>query len=88
MALTKRQKQVLDFIANFIDPQHLSYLHRFLRDGANSRKVDSGLNSVMASDPSPEIQVAETAYGIRIMARTAEYITSVSAARVSCARMK
>ena len=49
-----------------IDPQHLSYLHRFLRDGANSRKVDSGLNSVMASDPSPEIQVAETAYGIRI----------------------
>jgi phthalate 4,5-dioxygenase oxygenase subunit len=51
-----------------IDPQHLSYLHRFLPGGIsqNGRNVDSGLNAMVASDPSPEICVIETPYGLRI----------------------
>ena len=48
-----------------IDPQHLSYLHRFLPGGAE-RNNDSGINSIVSSDPSPEICVVETPYGLRI----------------------
>lgn len=51
-----------------IDPQHLSYLHRFLHDDGvrESRSATSGLNAIMASDPAPEIRADETPYGVRI----------------------
>jgi phthalate 4,5-dioxygenase len=47
-----------------IDPQHLSYLHRFLR-GATG-KVANGLNEIVSKDRAPEIHATETAHGIRI----------------------
>jgi phenylpropionate dioxygenase-like ring-hydroxylating dioxygenase large terminal subunit len=51
-----------------IDPQHLSYLHRFLPSGsaANTQTEASGLNAIVSNDPAPEIHVEETAYGLRI----------------------
>ena len=50
-----------------IDPQHLSFLHRFLRDGVpGSRSSSDALNEIVSNDPAPEIRVDETAYGLRI----------------------
>lgn len=50
-----------------IDPQHLSYLHRFFPAGKDQiRNTAGGLNEIFASDPKPDIQVVETPYGLRI----------------------
>jgi phthalate 4,5-dioxygenase oxygenase subunit len=50
-----------------IDPQHLSYLHRFLRlEASGNASAARGLNEIMANDPAPEIVAGETAYGVRI----------------------
>ncbi len=47
-----------------IDPQHLSYLHRFI----TSQGLDnSELNTLLINDPAPEIQVEETDYGLRLV---------------------
>ncbi|HEY5609429.1 MAG TPA: Rieske 2Fe-2S domain-containing protein [Alphaproteobacteria bacterium] len=45
-----------------IDPQHLSYLHRFI----DPRADPVGINALLVADPSPKIEVEETAYGLRI----------------------
>ncbi len=45
-----------------IDPQHLSYLHRFI----DPRKDDFGINALLVADPSPRIEVEETPYGHRV----------------------
>jgi len=45
-----------------IDPQHLSYLHRFI----DPRADPAGINALLVADPSPRIEVEETAYGLRI----------------------
>jgi phenylpropionate dioxygenase-like ring-hydroxylating dioxygenase large terminal subunit len=51
-----------------IDPQHLSYLHRFIsaNDLANPE-----LNALLVNDPAPQIEVEETDYGLRLFAARA-----------------
>ena len=51
-----------------IDPQHLSYLHRFL---SQAEAVESDLNKLISNDPAPQIEVEETAYGLRLFAARA-----------------
>ena len=59
-----------------IDPQHLSFLHFFIREDASGSRVATGnvqggaatSNRMMGDDPSPTIEVEETDYGIRIYA--------------------
>ena len=46
-----------------IDPQHLSYLHRFI---TNQGLDNAELNALLVNDPAPEIQVEETDYGLRL----------------------
>jgi phthalate 4,5-dioxygenase oxygenase subunit len=48
-----------------IDPQHLSYLHRFLDP---RQSVDARVNSLLIRDPSPKLDVEETPYGFRLFA--------------------
>jgi phthalate 4,5-dioxygenase oxygenase subunit len=48
-----------------IDPQHLSYLHRFLDP---RQSVDARVNSLLIRDPSPRLDVEETPYGFRLFA--------------------
>jgi phthalate 4,5-dioxygenase len=48
-----------------IDPQHLSFLHRFL-PGAAVPYPD--LNEIVTGDVAPRIEVVETAFGLRILA--------------------
>ncbi len=52
-----------------IDPVHLSYLHRYLRDDERARAVVGGAgstNSYFTHDVSPTIEVEETPFGLRI----------------------
>ena len=53
-----------------IDPVHLSYLHRFLREDERARAVVGGAggsaNSYFTHDVSPAIEVEETSFGLRI----------------------
>lgn len=52
-----------------IDPVHLSYLHRFLREDERARAVVGGTgssNSYFTHDVSPTIEVEETFFGLRI----------------------
>lgn len=51
-----------------IDPQHLSYLHRFLDP---RQSVDARVNSLLIRDPSPKLDVEETPYGFRLFAARA-----------------
>ena len=46
-----------------IDPQHLSYLHRFL---SSKDLAESDLNTLISNDPAPQIEVEETDYGLRL----------------------
>ncbi len=48
-----------------IDPQHLSYLHRFLDP---RQSVDARVNSMLVRDPAPKLEVEETPYGFRLFA--------------------
>lgn len=48
-----------------VDPQHLSYLHRFLHPG---QTVDARVNSMLVRDPAPKLDVEETRYGFRLFA--------------------
>jgi phthalate 4,5-dioxygenase len=48
-----------------IDPQHLSYLHRFLDP---RQSVDARVNSMLIRDPAPKLDVEETPYGFRLFA--------------------
>lgn len=47
-----------------LDPQHLSYLHRFLSKDLLQRE----LNTLVVNDPAPELDVQATAFGLRIFA--------------------
>jgi phenylpropionate dioxygenase-like ring-hydroxylating dioxygenase large terminal subunit len=47
-----------------IDPQHLSILHGFLKDEG---LVQGVLNALVVNHPAPDIEVQETAYGLRIL---------------------
>jgi phthalate 4,5-dioxygenase oxygenase subunit len=52
-----------------IDPQHLSFLHRISREAAQPRsaaRIDT--RPVMATDPTPTMEVEETEYGHRTFA--------------------
>ena len=52
-----------------IDPVHLSYLHRFLREDERARAVMGGTgstNSYFTHDVSPTIEVEETFFGLRV----------------------
>ena len=51
-----------------IDPQHLSYLHRFI---SNTGLDTAELNTLISNDPAPQIEVEETAYGLRLFAARA-----------------
>jgi phthalate 4,5-dioxygenase oxygenase subunit len=51
-----------------IDPQHLSYLHRFLDP---RQSVDARVNSLLIRDAAPKLDVEETAYGFRLFAARA-----------------
>jgi phthalate 4,5-dioxygenase len=51
-----------------VDPQHLSYLHRFIAPGA---AVNSRLNSLLIDDPAPRLEFDETPFGMRIFAARA-----------------
>lgn len=51
-----------------IDPQHLSYLHRFL---SSKDLAESELNTLISNDPAPQIEVEETDYGLRLFAARA-----------------
>jgi phthalate 4,5-dioxygenase len=46
-----------------VDPQHLSYLHRFL---SQKEALDPRGNALVATDVAPKIGVEETEYGMRI----------------------
>jgi phthalate 4,5-dioxygenase len=46
-----------------VDPQHLSYLHRFMSQAA---ALDPRGNALTAGDVAPRIEPEETAYGMRI----------------------
>jgi phthalate 4,5-dioxygenase oxygenase subunit len=48
-----------------VDPQHLSFLHRFLNAAPDAVRDTSAFT---ANDPAPEILVEDTAYGFRIYA--------------------
>jgi phthalate 4,5-dioxygenase oxygenase subunit len=48
-----------------IDPQHLSYLHRFI---TASDVHDVDLNTAVSRDPAPKLDYDETSYGFRIFA--------------------
>ena len=48
-----------------IDPQHLSYLHRFLNA---VQAVDPRVNSLLVRDTAPHLEVEETPYGFRLFA--------------------
>ncbi len=48
-----------------IDPQHLSYLHRFIDP---RQSVDARVNSLLIRDPAPKLEVEETPYGFRLFA--------------------
>lgn len=45
-----------------IDPQHLSYLHRFI----DPRSDQFGLNALLVADPAPKIEVEEKPWGHRV----------------------
>jgi phthalate 4,5-dioxygenase oxygenase subunit len=47
------------------DPHHLSFLHRFLDDGASTLPE---LNRLLVSDIAPELNVTEKAFGLRAVA--------------------
>jgi phenylpropionate dioxygenase-like ring-hydroxylating dioxygenase large terminal subunit len=52
-----------------IDPQHLSYLHKFVKDDPNRPSVagsSTSSNAFFGQDVAPQIEVEETNYGIRI----------------------
>jgi phenylpropionate dioxygenase-like ring-hydroxylating dioxygenase large terminal subunit len=51
-----------------IDPQHLSYLHRFLNP---EQSVDARVNSMLIRDSAPRLEVEETPYGFRLFAARA-----------------
>jgi phthalate 4,5-dioxygenase len=55
-----------------IDPAHVSYLHRFLKDDVRREPIVSGTdvraNALVGSDPAPRLEVEETDFGIRIFA--------------------
>ncbi len=46
-----------------VDPQHLSYLHRFMSQAA---ALDPRGNALVGADVAPTMEVEETAYGFRI----------------------
>jgi phenylpropionate dioxygenase-like ring-hydroxylating dioxygenase large terminal subunit len=48
-----------------IDPQHLSYLHRFLDP---RQAIDARSNSLLIRDTAPRLEVEETPYGFRLFA--------------------
>lgn len=52
-----------------IDPQHLSYLHKFIKDDPNRPSVagsSTSSNAFFGQDVAPQIEVEDTNYGIRI----------------------
>ncbi len=51
-----------------VDPQHLSYLHRFLDP---RQSVDERVNSLLIRDSAPKLEVEETGYGFRLFAARA-----------------
>jgi phthalate 4,5-dioxygenase oxygenase subunit len=48
-----------------LDPQHLSYLHRFI---SAKDLHDADLNTAVSRDPAPRLDYEETPYGLRIFA--------------------
>jgi len=49
------------------DPQHLSFLHRFFAPEEDGRSFDPS-RDLWVADPAPEIEVEQTAFGLRIYA--------------------
>ena len=52
-----------------IDPQHLSYLHKFVKDDPNRPSVagsSTSSNAFFGQDVAPQIELEDTNYGIRI----------------------
>ena len=48
-----------------VDPQHLSYLHRFLAD---ENAILPALNRLLTADVAPELHVSTTGFGLELMA--------------------
>ncbi len=48
-----------------VDPQHLSYLHRFLAD---DNAILPALNRLLVADVAPELHVSTTGFGLELMA--------------------
>ncbi len=48
-----------------VDPQHLSYLHRFLTD---DNAILPALNRLLVADVAPELHVSTTGFGLELMA--------------------
>jgi phenylpropionate dioxygenase-like ring-hydroxylating dioxygenase large terminal subunit len=66
--VTKRFHACNYLQANDVDPQHLSYLHRFFDD----KLIRSDSNSYTSRDPAPDIELEPTPFGFRCYAsRTA-----------------